>query len=143
MRKHDTRAHPDRTFPNTTTSNQPMSIDDDLRRALAGALFLLPTTLLAATPTGGGMTLRTENYPRPPYSGATYYIYEQNGEAICTKLEVCNKYDNCTTEYHKGVYKDDEDKQTGNPYGTTPAVPLPPAKQKKHTCLAKFGLVQK
>jgi hypothetical protein len=53
--------------------------------------------------------IRIERFPRPPYSGATYYIYERDGEVICTKLEVCNKYDQCGTEYKKGKYKDEID----------------------------------
>ena len=84
--------------------------------------------------------VRTENYPRPPYSGATYYIYERNGQTICTKLEVCNKYDHCETSYTKGTYRDDEDVQTGAPYGTTPAVAIPAEKLNKHVCLVKFHL---
>ena len=60
-------------------------------------------------PQSNRITIRTENYPRPPYSGATYYIYEREGETICTKLEVCNKYNNCSTSYTKGEFKEDED----------------------------------
>ncbi len=84
--------------------------------------------------------VRTETYPRPPYSGATYYIYVRDGQAICTKLEVCNKYDHCETSYTKGTYRDDEDSQTGAPYGTTPAVAIPPEKLARHVCLVKFHL---
>ena len=87
--------------------------------------------------------VRTENFPRPPYSGATYYIYERNGEVICTKLEVCNKYDECDTEYRKGSYKDPIDVETGDPYGKTEAVLIPAAKLRKHACLTKFKLLQK
>lgn len=87
------------------------------------------------------ITIRTERFPRPPYSGATYYIYERGGEVICTKLEVCNKYDDCSTEYRKGAYKDEEDVQTGEPYGTTKAVLIPTAKLKKHVCLTRFKLL--
>lgn len=39
------------------------------------------------------ITIRTETYPRPPYSGATSYVYERDGKVICTKLAVCDKYD--------------------------------------------------
>lgn len=91
----------------------------------------------------GRISVRTENFPRPPYSGATYYIYERGGETICTKLEVCNKYDQCSTEYRKGSYKDRQDVETGDAYGRTDAVFIPTAKLKKHACLTKFKLVSK
>ena len=84
------------------------------------------------------ITIRTETYPRPPYSGATYYVYERNGKAICTKLAVCNKYDQCDTSYHVGAFKEPEDVRTGTPYGGSPAVTIPEAKLRKHVCLAKF-----
>lgn len=89
------------------------------------------------------ITVRTENYPRPPYSGATYYIYERDGETICTKLEVCNKYDDCDRQYKKGPFKEDEDVETGEPYGKTDAVVIPTAKLKKHVCLTRFKLLSK
>ena len=85
-------------------------------------------------------TVRTENYPRPPYSGATYYIYERDGQTICTKLQVCNKYDQCDTKYVKGSYTDEEDVQTGDPYGKTDAVVIGKEKLTKHVCLTKFKL---
>lgn len=84
------------------------------------------------------ITIRTETFPRPPYSGATYYIYERDGAVICTKLEVCDKYDACDTEYHAGTFKAPEDVETGKPYGGSPAVEIPAAKLRKHQCLAKF-----
>lgn len=86
----------------------------------------------------GSINVRTEAYPRPPYSGATYYIYERDGNVICTKLAVCEKYDECDTSYHAGVFKDPEDVQTGEPYGGSPAVTIPEAKLRKHQCLARF-----
>jgi len=89
------------------------------------------------------ISIRTENFPRPPYSGATYYIYEQNGEVICTKLRVCNKYDQCNTEYKKGSYKDEMDIETGEPYGKTDSVLIPNNKLRKHVCLTRFGLLPK
>ena len=95
----------------------------------------------AATSQQGRISVRTENFPRPPYSGATYYIYERDGEVICTKLEVCNKYDDCSTEYRKGKFKEDEDVQTGDPYGKTDAVFIPKSKLRKHVCLTKFKLL--
>jgi hypothetical protein len=88
------------------------------------------------------ITVRTERYPRPPYSGATYYIYERGDEVICTKLEVCNKYDECSTEYRKGSFKEEEDVETGEPYGKTDAVVIPTAKLRKHVCLTRFKLLK-
>ena len=88
------------------------------------------------------ITIRTENFPRPPYSGATYYIYERGGEVICTKLQVCNKYDDCSTEYRKGTFKEEEDIETGEPYGKTDPVVIPTAKLRKHVCLTRFKLVK-
>ncbi|MFZ9311544.1 MAG: hypothetical protein ACO24O_08600 [Arenimonas sp.] len=85
--------------------------------------------------------MRTEQYPRPPYSGAMYYIYAQNGRTICTKLAVCNKFDECQTSYHRGSFRDDYDKETGEPYNTTPAVTLAPEKLKKHVCLVRYQLI--
>lgn len=87
------------------------------------------------------ITVRTESYPRPPYSGATYYIYEQSERTICTKLEVCNKFDDCSAEYFKGTYRADVDKETGDPYDTTPPVEIPRAKLSKHACLRRFKLI--
>jgi len=86
--------------------------------------------------------VRTETFPRPPYSGATYFIYERGGKVICTKLKVCNKYDDCLVTYARGVLKDPEDVATGEPYGTTAPVAIPSAKQKKHACLVKFKLIK-
>jgi hypothetical protein len=85
--------------------------------------------------------VRTEQFPRPPYSEATYYIYEQAGKTICTKIEVCNKYGNCESQYKKGVFKAPEDQETGAPYGMTSPVLIPKEKLSKHVCLGKFNLV--
>ena len=87
------------------------------------------------------ITIRTENFPRPPYSGATYYIYEREGEVICTKLEVCNKYDDCDVTYRKGSYKDEIDEETGEPYGTTKPVLIRKSSLRKHVCLTRFKLI--
>ncbi len=95
----------------------------------------------AEAPSSGTVTVRTENFPRPPYSGATYYIYERGGRTICTKLEVCNKFDNCERQYAAGLFKDPEDVETGAPYNTTPAVAIPRAALSKHVCLTKFKLI--
>jgi hypothetical protein len=111
---------------------------------------LLAATLAAvpAAPTAQGqrkavapITVRTESYPRPPYSGATYYIYEQSERTICTKLEVCNKYNDCSTEYFKGAYRTEEDQATGDPYDKTAPVVIPRAKLNKHACLRRFKLI--
>jgi hypothetical protein len=88
------------------------------------------------------ITIRTENFPRPPYSGATYYIYERDDEVICTKLEVCNKYDDCDRTYKKGVFKEEEDVETGEPYGRTEPVLIPKNKLRKHVCLTRFKLIK-
>lgn len=87
------------------------------------------------------ISVRTEQYPRPPYSGAVYYIYAQGGSTICTKLEVCNKFDECQTSYHRGSFRDDYDRRTGDPYGTSPAVIIAPDKLKKHVCLVRYQLI--
>lgn len=70
------------------------------------------------------ISIRTETYPRPPHSEATYYIYERGGNVICTKLAVCDKYEQCDTGYHAGVFKDLQDLKTGKPYDVTPQSPL-------------------
>ena len=114
----------------------------------AASLLILVTVSVAfvwfeteAAPQKSGITIRTENFPRPPYSGATYYIYERDGEVICTKLEVCNKYDDCDRTYKKGSFKEDEDVETGEPYGRTEPVLIPKSKLRKHVCLTRFKLV--
>jgi hypothetical protein len=104
----------------------------------AATLLVLP----AAEQQKGEVTIRTENYPRPPYSGATYYIYERDDEVICTKLEVCNKYDDCSVTYTKGAFKEEEDVATGEPYGKTDPVVIARTKQRKHVCLTKFKLIK-
>jgi len=86
-------------------------------------------------------TVRTERFPRPPYSGATYYIYESDDKVVCTKLEVCNKFGHCEQTYKKGTFKEAFDVETGDPYGKTDAVVIAASKLKKHTCLTKFKLV--
>ncbi len=85
--------------------------------------------------------VRTENYPRPPYSGATYFIYERDDKVICTKLAVCNKFNDCTTTYKKGIFKEQEDVDTGEPYDKTDRVAIAANKLKKHVCLTKFKLI--
>jgi len=80
------------------------------------------------------------SYPRPPYSGATYFIYEQSGKTICTKLTVCNKFEECAAEYFKGAYRAEDDQDTSEPYGESPPVQIPRAKLNKHVCLRRFKL---
>lgn len=88
----------------------------------------------------GGITIRTEIFPRPPYSGATYYIYERDGEVICTKLEVCNKYDDCDATYRKGRFLDEIDEEMGEPRTTKPVL-IRRTSLRKHVCLTRFKLV--
>jgi hypothetical protein len=112
---------------------------------LAGTLVAVPAAPTSGLPAkhnaAAPITVRTESYPRPPYSEAIYYIYEQSGRTICTKLEVCNKFDNCGTQYIKGAYRAKEDRATGDPYGVFPAILIPWAKLNKHVCLRRFKLV--
>ena len=113
-------------------------------RQTRSAIMVVLSALASASAVNqnGRVTIRTENYPRPPYSGATYYIYERDDEIICTKLEVCNKYDDCSVTYKKGAFKEDEDIQTGEPYGKTGPVEIPRPKQRKHVCLTRFKLIK-
>lgn len=91
-----------------------------------------------ASALANNISIRTESYPRPPYSGATYYIYEKNNRPICTKLEVCNKFRNCQIEYRKGRYQEQED--AGEPYARTDKVVIPSKRLNRHACLTKFNL---
>jgi hypothetical protein len=114
-----------------------------IRKALL-TLSLFAAASTAAVSAGNAESpifIRTEQYPRPPYSGATYYIYERDSATICTKLEVCNKYDECTSSYHRGRYKASEDQDTGEPYDASPATRIPAAKLKKHICLVRYKLI--
>ena len=86
------------------------------------------------------ITVRTETYGWGSYSDATYYIYESGGEAICTKLEICNKFDECHTTYKKGTYTDEQNVNQ-DPYKKTDAVIIPQGKLRKHVCLTKFKLL--
>ena len=85
------------------------------------------------------ISIRTENYPRPPYSGATYYFYQIGNEVVCTKLEVCNKFGECSTEYRKGLYKVGEDVKA---FDSSAPVVISREKYRKHRCLIKFGIVK-
>ena len=108
---------------------------------LAGTLVGIATAQTSNAPVKRPITVRTESYPRPPYSGATYYIYEQSGQTICTKLEVCNKFGDCSAQYVKGAYRTKEDQETGDPYNTSPPITIPRAKLNKHVCLRRFKLI--
>ncbi|MBP2302978.1 hypothetical protein [Azospirillum picis] len=103
-------------------------------------LAILPLQAMAASDASSDITVRTERFPRPPYSGANYYIYERDTQVICTKLEVCNKYGQCSSEYVAGPYKDQIDVKTGAPYGTTPPVAIRRTSLAKHVCLTRFHL---
>lgn len=101
-------------------------------------VFALTLPSMALADDRRPITNRTETYPRPPYSGATYYVYERDGKTICTKLAVCDKYDQCDTSYHAGAFKESEDVRTGKPYGGSPAVVIPEGDLRKHQCLTKY-----
>jgi hypothetical protein len=98
-------------------------------------------TLAKGTSTQGTITVRTEHHPRPPYSEATYYIYERDNKVICTKVQVCDKYDRCMSDYKLGAYHDTsgDDNIT---YQSTTAVAIPQKKLRKHLCLTKFSLLR-
>jgi len=109
--------------------------------ALCFVTGLAPATAVTAKKSNSEITIRTEQYPRPPYSEANYFIYEKAGATVCTKLSVCNKYDECQSSYHRGSYIAATDQETGEPYGTTPAVPIAPGTLGKHVCLVRYKLV--
>lgn len=109
--------------------------------ALCFVARLAPAVAVTTKESNSGITIRTEQYPRPPYSEATYFIYERAGATVCTKLEVCNKYDQCQSSYHRGSYKAAADRKTGEPYGISPAVLIAPGKLGKHACLVRYKLV--
>jgi hypothetical protein len=125
------------------TSARQASADQRFRVIALTTAALLACAGARAAEAPGAITVRTENFPRPPYSGATYYIYERGGRVVCTKLEVCNKFENCSRKYVAGPFKEPEDVETGAPYGSTPAVEVPPASLAKHVCLTKFGLTRR
>lgn len=94
---------------------------------------------LAAPRSKNEITIRTESYPRPPYSGATYYFYESAKLVICTKLEVCNKFGECDVDYKSGLFREEEDVSA---FATSAPSPIPFEKLKKHRCLTRFGLIK-
>jgi len=111
---------------------------DCTRRAVLALLAAAMLSGAALAADSAAIAIRTETYPRPPYSEATYYIYERDGKTICTKLAVCDKYDQCDTGYYVGAFLDPQDQKTGKPAHVTAAVLIPPTKRAKHQCLAKF-----
>ncbi|KJV36954.1 hypothetical protein [Luteibacter yeojuensis] len=107
-------------------------------RGNAWLLLLAMALSGSACAAAAAVTIRTESYPRPPYSEATYYVYERDGKVICTKLKICDKYENCDVDYHAGAFLDPLDQRNGDPYDVTAAVAIPPGKRAKHQCLAKL-----
>ncbi len=101
---------------------------------------LLASAAWAASTETRRITVRTETFARPPYSEATYYIYKFDGRTVCTKLAVCSKYDQCSTQYVQRAFREPEDTGASQPYATTAAVGIAPASLSKHVCLARFGL---
>ncbi|GAA4861019.1 hypothetical protein [Luteimonas vadosa] len=114
---------------------------NDAKLLLAAALAAsLPLGVATGCDAHAPVSVRTEQFPRPPYSGATYAIYERGGAVVCTTLEVCNKFDQCDTSHHAGPFKDPVDEDTGEPYGTSPAVRIPPEGLRDHACLVRFAI---
>ena len=108
-------------------------------RACIAAYALLPTLCFAAT-NHSPVTIRTETYASPPYSSVTYYIYERDGEILCTKRTTQNKFDEVENEYFKGAYKPDEIQMGFTPTNEVAPVPISSDKMGKHYCLKKFGI---
>lgn len=110
------------------------------RKTLAARVLLIGLALSgsACAAEQAPVTIRTESYPRPPYSEATYYVYERGGKVVCTKLKICDKYEHCDVDYHAGAFLDPLDQRNGDPYGVTAPTPIPEGKRAKHQCLAKF-----
>ena len=107
---------------------------------LALSLASIVATTARAAGTEPRMTVRTETFARPPYSEATYYVYESDGRTVCTKLSVCNKYDQCRTQYVPGAFREPEDTGASQPDAMTEAVDIEPSSLAKHICLTRFGL---
>ena len=88
------------------------------------------------------ITIRTELYPHPPYSSATYYFYERKGEVVCTTLETLDKFDIAVTTYHKGFFKLREDLHD-YPVKSSNPQPISMEELTLHRCLSKFQLFPK
>jgi predicted lipoprotein with Yx(FWY)xxD motif len=115
-----------------------MRLPSSIVLALASVVAI--PAMAASSDATATITVRTETFARPPYSGATYYVYERDGRTVCTKLAVCNKYDQCSTRYVPGAFRDEDDTGAGEPASTSPAVVIPPTALSKHVCLTRFGL---
>ena len=87
------------------------------------------------------VTIRTETYRRVSYSDATYFIYERDGETVCTKLVVCNRYTAvCRTVYARGAFRAYVDLNAGAPTIETAPVAIPQRNLVRHICLRRFAL---
>ena len=87
------------------------------------------------------VTIRTETYRRPSYSDATYFLYERDGEAVCTKLVVCNRYTAaCRTVYARGAFRAYVDLNAGAPTVETAPAVIPRKNLVRHICLRRFAL---
>ncbi|MFO1234720.1 MAG: hypothetical protein U1E47_06575 [Rivihabitans pingtungensis] len=64
-----------------------------LKSMLLAWALITPLTSWATTTPPGASTPKTT--PARPYSGAVYYFYHAGPKIVCTKLSVCNKYDQC------------------------------------------------
>ena len=106
-----------------------------LKPLLLAWALITPLTSWADTPPGASTPKTTPARPTP----APFITYHAGPKIVCTKLSVCNKYDQCEVEYRQGEYREDGDDE---PASRTDAVPIPPAKLKAHKCLVKFGLVK-
>lgn len=72
--------------------------------------------------------------PRLPYSFAVYYIYGAGEQIVCKKLRICIKYDDCSTTYRRGAFKERQDETA---YGVTAAILIPTASRSRHVCLTR------
>jgi hypothetical protein len=124
---------------NTNQKTRSTSIKNAAPRLAAIILSFASFASFAQDGGGADISIRTESFARPPYSGATYFIYEKGGTIICTKLEVCNKFGDCTSEYKKGAFKEEGDDESS---GKSDKTVIPSAKVRKHKCLTQFGLIK-
>jgi hypothetical protein len=110
--------------------------------ALGLLLAALGSTGAAASPDEDEpVTIRTETYRRLSYSDATYFIYERDGETVCTKLVVCNHYTAaCRTVYARGAFRAYVDLNAGAPTTETTPVAIPQRNLIRHICLRRFAL---
>lgn len=85
------------------------------------------------------ISIRTESRAHPPYSGSNYFIYEKANKVICTKVETCNKFDQCSIEYHAGTFIKEGDGEEA--FDKKAAVIINPTSLKKHKCLSQLKLI--